>query len=173
MVELWLKRAGPTRAGRRPSERGERAPSCRRQRAGRRPSIKIQLGVEFEKTMTYLEKQACRCLLKDGGKVHKRKISEHTEESKYINCDFITGAAAVVESLWSEQDNLLANKRRRGMTPMVVECILFLKKNKDLWTIRDVNLANEDRKAEKRIERIEEKKRMEKELADLLDELNL
>ena len=59
------------------------------------------------------------------------------------------------------------------MTPMVVECILFLKKNKDLWTIRDVNLANEDRKAEKRIERIEEKKRMEKELTVLLDELNL
>ena len=59
------------------------------------------------------------------------------------------------------------------MTPMVVECILFWKKNKDLWTIKDVNLANEDRKAEKRVERIEEKKRMEKELAALLDELHL
>ena len=59
------------------------------------------------------------------------------------------------------------------MTPMVVECILFLKKNKDLWTIKDVNLANEDRKAEKRLERVEEKKRMEKELAALLDEFNL
>ena len=49
----------------------------------------------------------------------------------------------------------------------------FFKKNKDLWTIKDVNLANKDRKAEKRIERIEEKMRMEKELADLLDELDL
>ena len=144
--------------------------------------------------MTYFEKQACKCLLKDGveddsddddsddeilefrdtaRRVHKRKISEHTEESRYINCDFILGAAAVVESLWSKQDNLLSNKRRRGMTPMVVECILFLKKNKDLWTIKDVNLANEDRKAEKRLERVEEKKRMEKELAALLDEFNL
>ena len=49
----------------------------------------------------------------------------------------------------------------------------FFKKNKDLWTIKDVNLANEDRNAEKRVERIEEKKRMEKELAALLEELNL
>merc|ERR1719356_91693 len=74
--------------------------------------IKIQLGVDFEKTMTYLEKQACKCLLKEGveddsddddsddeilefrdtaRKNHKRKVSEHTDESKYINCDFIVG----------------------------------------------------------------------------------
>ena len=103
----------------------------------------------------------------------KRTVSELRDESRYINCDFILGSAAVVESLWSEQDNLLANKRRRGMSPMVVECILFLKKNRDLWTIKDVNLANEDRKAAKSIERMEEKKKNEKELVGLLEELNL
>ena len=49
----------------------------------------------------------------------------------------------------------------------------FLKKNKDLWGIRDVNMANEDRKAGKRIERMEEKKKNEKELVDLLEDLDL
>ena len=157
--------------------------------------IKIQLGVEFEKLMTSQEKRACKCLLKLGveddsdsdsddddivnfgdsaRKDTKRKVSELVDESKYIDCgSFIMGSAAIVESLWSEQDNLLANKRRRGMSPMLVECILFLKKNKDLWGIRDVNMANEDRKAGKRIERTEEKKKNEKELVDLLTELNL
>ena len=56
---------------------------------------------------------------------------------------------------------------------MLVECILFLKKNKDLQNIMDVNMANEDRKAGKQVERMEEKKRNEKELSDLLEELDL
>ena len=56
---------------------------------------------------------------------------------------------------------------------MLVECILFLKKNKDLWNIRDVNKANEDRKEGKRVVRMEEKKTNEIELVDLLEELDL
>jgi hypothetical protein len=56
--------------------------------------------------------------------------------------EFIVGSAAIVESMWSEADNLLSNKRRSCMSPMNVEAILFLKKNKDLWNIRDVHKAN-------------------------------
>ena len=125
--------------------------------------MKIQSGIEYEKKMTAREKQACRCLLRDGivddsdeseqdndgdsgmnfvhafKKDNKRKRDESEAVSKYIDCRFILGSAAIVESLWSEQDNLLANKRRKGMTPRMVEAILFLKKNTDLWDIKDVN----------------------------------
>ena len=68
--------------------------------------------------------------------------------SKYIDCGFIKGSAAIVESLWSEEDCLLGNKRRHGMSPVTNECILFLKKNKDLWSITDVN---QDMRIERRI----------------------
>ena len=81
--------------------------------------IKIQLGVEFEKQMTSAEKRACKCLLKPGveddsesdsdddildfgdtaRKDTKRKVSELVEDSKYIDCSFILGSAAIVESL--------------------------------------------------------------------------
>ena len=119
--------------------------------------MKIQSGIEYEKKMTAREKQACRCLLRDGivddngesdedddsdsgmNFVHafkknniKQKRDESEAVSKYIDCRFILGSAAIVESLWSEQDNLLASNRRKGMTPRMVEAILFLKKNDDL-----------------------------------------
>ena len=80
--------------------------------------IKIQLGVEFEKQMSYQEKRACKCLLKPGveddsdsdsddddiiadfgdsaRKDAKRRISEVVDESKYIDCSFIMGSAAIV-----------------------------------------------------------------------------
>ena len=98
--------------------------------------MKIQLGVEFEKQMSHAEKRACRFLLRPGvqddsndddddddlmdfaaaaRKDGKRKVAQLVDESKYIDCSFIMGSAAVVESLWSEQDNLLANKCRRGV----------------------------------------------------------
>ena len=116
--------------------------------------MKIQAGIEYEKKMTLREKQACKCLLRAGvqdesdeseddsddgmnfvlalKKDKKRKRCESEAVSKYIDCRFILGSAAIVESLWSEQDNLLANKRRKGMTPRMVEAILFLKTNADL-----------------------------------------
>ena len=81
-------------------------------------------------------------------------------------------SAAIVESLWSEQDNLLANKRRKGMTPRMVEAILFLKKNADLWGIKDVNQANEDRKQEKRDERYQKRSEQEAELITLMNDLS-
>ena len=155
--------------------------------------MKIQAGIEYEKKMTNREKQACKCLLREGvlddsdesgedsdddmnfvlalKKDNKRKLCDSEAVSKYIDCGFIMGSAAIVESLWSEQDNLLANKRRRGMTPRMVEAILFLKKNADLWGMKDVNRANEDRKKEKRDERYQKRSEEEAELLELMASL--
>ena len=158
--------------------------------------MKIQAGIEYEKKMTHREKQACKCLLREGvvddsdddsdedsdtemnfahalKKNNKRKRDESESVSKYINCRFILGSAAIVESLWSEQDNLLANKRRRGTTPRVVEAMLFLKKNADLWDIRDVNQANEDRKQEKQDERYQKKLEQDAELVSFMASLSV
>ena len=158
--------------------------------------MRIQSGIEYEKKMTAREKQACRCLLRDGivddsdeseedddgdsgmnfvhafKKDNKRKRDESEAVSKYIDCRFILGSAAIVESLWSEQDNLLANKRRKGMTPRMVEAILFLKKNADLWGIKDINQANEDRKQEKWDERYKKRSEQEAELITLMNDLS-
>ena len=103
----------------------------------------------------------------------RAKVEEYDRvmgESKYINCRFILGSAAVVESLWSEEDALMS-KRRHGMNPITNEAILFLKKNKDLWDVVDVNEANEDRKAVKRDERLAKKLREQQELETLLQKI--
>ena len=152
--------------------------------------IKIQNGLSFEAEMTYQEKRACKDLLLDDleadeeGDVsklsfqqraemdQKRKITEISGMSKYIDCGFIKGSAAIVESLWSEEDCLLGNKRRHGMSPVTNECILFLKKNKDLWSITDVNQANENRKANNRDARLQKKMAIDAEFRAEMDDLN-
>ena len=77
-------------------------------------------------------------------------------KSDYIDCNFITGSAAVVEGLWSMYD-AFNSKRRRGMSPITVEMILFLKKNRDLWGIEDVAKAHAHRLKGVRDIRIEKK----------------
>jgi hypothetical protein len=82
-----------------------------------------------------------------GFKKHKSDEAAKVEgESKYIDLNFVVGSAAIVESMWSELDDLLCNKRRSCMSPLNVEMIMFLKKNKDLWSLQDVHLANSMRK---------------------------
>ena len=61
-----------------------------------------------------------------------------------------------MESLWSMY-NAFDSNRRRGMSPITVEMILFLKKNKDLWGIEDVARANQDRMKADKSERVERK----------------
>ncbi len=132
---------------------------------------KIQSGSEL--TMTQAEKCACRAFQKDANlesddeldltvdsgredfflrgfeKAKKQKTKESSGQSDYIDCNFITGSAAVVKSLWSMYD-AFNSKRRRGMSPIMVEMILFLKKNRDLWGIDNIARANQSRlKADK------------------------
>ena len=63
------------------------------------------------------------------------------------------------------------SKRRHGMNPITNEAILFLKKNKDLWKLEDVNEANEYRKAEKRDERLAKKLKDHQELEVMIAEI--
>jgi hypothetical protein len=53
--------------------------------------------------------------------------------------------------------NSFDSKRRRDMSPITVEMILFLKKNKDLWGIEDVARANQSRLKDDKSERVERK----------------
>jgi len=83
------------------------------------------------------------------------QMGQHNNQ-KRAHCKFVTGSAAVVESLWSMYD-AFNTKRRRGMSPITVEMILFLKKNKDLWGIEDVAKANQNRLNTERSERLQKK----------------
>ncbi len=139
---------------------------------------KIQSG--SEQTMMQAEKCACRAFQKDanlesddeldltmnsGGedfflrefeKAKKQTTKESSNQSDYIDCNFITGSAAVVESLWSMYD-AFNSKRRCGMSPITVEMILFLKKDRDLRGIDDNARANQSRLKADRSEKVEKK----------------
>ena len=143
-----------------------------------------------ERTMTQAEKHACLAFRKDANlgdesdltvdsdeedfflrefeKFKRQKTQESSHQSDYINCNFIVGSAAVVESLWSMYD-AFNSKRRRGMSPITVEMILFLKKNKDLWGIEDVARANQSRLKADKSERVERKIAEHEEFMDYVD----
>jgi hypothetical protein len=109
-------------------------------------------------------------------KSKKRKEREYLGHSDYINCEFVLGRGAVVESLWSVFDSF-NDKRRGGSSPITNEMILFLRDNKDLWGIEDVHKANENRKASSKNERVEKKiaehNDFMKELEDAIDNFYL
>ena len=139
---------------------------------------KIQCG--SERTMTPAEKRACKDfqidsitdsddesedMVGNGGgdyfleefeRAKRQKTKDAFGQSDYINCKFVTGSAAVVESLWSMYD-AFNTKRRRGMSPITVEMILYLKKNKDLWGVNDIAKANQNRLKTGRSERLQKK----------------
>jgi hypothetical protein len=130
--------------------------------------------------MMQAEKRACRAFQKDanlesddeldltvdsGGedfflrefeKAKKQKTKESSGQSDYIDCNFITGSAAVVKSLCSMYD-AFNSKRCRSMSPITVEMILFLKKNRDLWGIDNITRANQSRLKADRSERVKKK----------------
>jgi hypothetical protein len=56
--------------------------------------------------------------------------------SEYIDCSFIGSPAGIVERLWSKFDALV-DQRRSGMSPVMIEAILYLEENQDLWDIND------------------------------------
>ena len=67
-------------------------------------------------------------------------MEEQTCKSNYIACSFIGSSAGIVEHLWSKFDALV-DQRRSGTSPVMIEAILFLKENHDLWSIHDVCTA--------------------------------
>ena len=72
-----------------------------------------------------------------------------------------------VERLWSDADAILT-KRRASTSPLLLELILYLKYNRDLWNLSDVITANQRRlaadresRAKKRIDEVEEEEALE------------
>ena len=116
------------------------------------------------------------CFLTQFEKSKKRKEREYLGHSDYINCEFVLGNGAVVESLWSVFESF-NDKRRRGSSPITNEMILFLRDNKDLWGIEDVHKANDNQKASSKNERVEKKiaehNDFMKELEDAIDNFYL
>ena len=86
----------------------------------------------------------------------EREIREMLGVSKYANLNFIMGSAAVVEQLWSKSD-CVYTKRRAGLSPLVFEMIMFLKENRDLWSVYDVAEANDRRKTKNRKSRAQQR----------------
>ncbi len=70
----------------------------------------------------------------------KAEVEEQKCESNYINCLFIGSSAGIVERLWTKFD-ALAYQRCSGMSSVMIEAILHLKENRDLWSIDDVCIA--------------------------------
>ena len=62
-------------------------------------------------------------------RLRMRKKYKSMGTRNHINFNFIVGSCAEVERLWSEEDVILT-KRRKKLIPIVLEEILFLKKNK-------------------------------------------
>ncbi len=54
------------------------------------------------------------------------KRKRMAKEEAYMNCNFILGSVAEVDRLWSVPKNILSRKRKH-MTPLVFEAVLFLK----------------------------------------------
>lgn len=79
-------------------------------------------------------------------------------ESDYVNTDHLLASAAIVECLWSKFDALVP-QRREGMSPLLIEAILFLKENCHLWSIKDIREALRRVKANEKAQRTEEKLR--------------
>ncbi len=53
---------------------------------------------------------------------------------KYVNTNNFLSSAAIVECLWSKIDALVP-QCYEGMSPMLIEVILFLKEKRDMWSI--------------------------------------
>ena len=62
----------------------------------------------------------------------------------------ILGSAAEVERVWSMAGRVLT-KDWASMSPLVFKCIMYLKYNKELWSLADVVEANKRRKNVSRV----------------------
>ena len=88
-------------------------------------------------------------------KKRKRKAGEFSsKKSEYLNVDFISGSAAEVERLWSICKYILT-VNRSGLSPILLEAILFLRINRSFWDIKLVQEAYTNTKEKQRTSRLE------------------
>ena len=62
----------------------------------------------------------------------RRKISQGNK--KYMDASLILDSVALVEHLWSMSKQVLSDNRKRS-APLLVEPVLFLKVNHELWDL--------------------------------------
>ena len=60
----------------------------------------------------------------------------------YVNCNFILGSSAVVDSLWSMANRLLDRNQSRK-SPLLMESLLFLRQNRRFLGIGVVQKAHQ------------------------------
>lgn len=83
--------------------------------------------------------ESCRTNLTMADRIAAKKRHRENNKEEYMNCGFILGSVAEVERLWSVAGNVLANNRS-SMTPLLFECLMFLKVNSSYW---DINLVSD------------------------------
>jgi len=93
----------------------------------------------------------------------KRKAEE---PETFIDGDFILATAVELERLWSLAKNLLTDKRR-GMATVMIQVILFLKENRNLWndsmvyqSINNCQQKNTNRRRREREEQFSKQQNM-------------
>jgi len=100
----------------------------------------------------------------------KKRKAEQPET--YIDCDFILATAVDVERLWSLAKNLLTDKRR-GMATVMIQVILFLNENRNLWndsmvyqSINNCQQKNTNRRRREREEQFSKQQNMIQAIAE-------
>ena len=76
----------------------------------------------------------------------KAEVEEQKRESNYINCSFIGSSAGIAERLRSKFDALV-DQGHSETSPVMIEATLYLKENRDLWSIHDVRCSQCSKKA--------------------------
>ncbi len=84
----------------------------------------------------------------------KAEVEEQKHENNYIDCSFIGSSAGIVERLWSKFD-APADQGHSGMSPVMIEAILYLKENCDLMSIGDNCIALKKLKNDEKTARFE------------------
>eukprot|EP00956_Cyclotella_meneghiniana_P003203 scaffold3932_cov87-Cyclotella_meneghiniana.AAC.7 len=82
----------------------------------------------------------------------KKAASMKSEPSKNVSkyedgIHAVVGTATMVEQVWSQGDEILT-KRRSSTSPLLFECTMYLKFNRELWDVDDIAEANRRRKNE-------------------------
>ena len=68
-------------------------------------------------------------LAQKNNNTNERKLeARDLEKLAYICCDFIGDYSAIVDQLWRKSD-VLKKKRRKGMPPIMLEVIIYIKQN--------------------------------------------
>ena len=89
-------------------------------------------------------------------------------ESDYVNLKFILASAAEVERIWSMAKYILV-QQRKGMSPKLFECLIFLKYNRQFWNKRKVAEAYrkaKDKKSSDRAKKLAEEVEEERKMMD-------